>query len=160
MIKIGDVLPSISLKRLTSSGIEEISLKERFKGKRVILFAVPGAFTPTCSNIHLPSFVKQAEAIKAKGTDEIICVAVNDPFVLDIWEKMAYAEGKVTFLSDGNGEFTKAMGLTLDANAHGLGLRSQRYVSLIEDGILKYIEVEPKPGECTITSAEEVLKHL
>lgn len=160
MIKIGEAIPSVSLKRLTSSGVEEIPLKERLKGKRVVLFAVPGAFTPTCSNIHLPSFVKQSKAIKAKGIDEIICVAVNDPFVLDIWEKMADAEGKIIFLSDGNGEFTKAMGLTLDASAHGLGVRSQRYVSLIEDGILKYIAVEPKPGECTITSADELLKHL
>lgn len=160
MIKVGEVLPSIPLKMLTPSGVKEIHLKERVKGKRVVLFAVPGAFTPTCSKIHLPSFVKQADAIKAKGIDEIICIAVNDPFVLDVWGKVTHAEGKITLLSDGNGEFTKAMGLTLDAQAHGLGLRSQRYVSLIEDGILKYIEVESQPTECTVTCAEEILKHL
>lgn len=160
MIKVGDPIPSIPLKRLTASGIEDVLLKDRIKGKKVILFAVPGAFTPTCSNLHLPSFVKQAGAIKAKGFDEIICVAVNDPYVLDVWGKVAHAGGKVTLLSDGNAEFTKAMGLALDASKNGLGLRSQRYVAVVDNGILKSLDVEPQPGQCTITCADELLKHL
>ncbi|HUX78384.1 MAG TPA: peroxiredoxin [Alphaproteobacteria bacterium] len=160
MIKVGDSLPAISLKRLTASGIEEITLKDRLKGKKVILFAVPGAFTPTCSQIHLPSFVKQVDALKSKGIDEIICVAVNDPFVLDVWEKVTHAHGKITILSDGNGEFTKAMGMTLDASGLGLGARSQRYVAVVEDGIVKSLEVEPHPTQCTITCADEILKQL
>ncbi len=160
MIKVGDTLPSISLKRLTTSGIEDVVLRERVKGKKVILFAVPGAFTPTCSQIHLPSFIKEAAAIKAKGIDEIICVAVNDPFVLDVWEKATHASGKITLLSDGNGEFTKAMGLILDVGKNGLGIRSQRYVAIVEDGVVKFLQVEPQPTQCTVTCAEEILKHL
>ena len=160
MIKVGDTLPSISLKRLTASGIEDLALSDRVKGKKVILFAVPGAFTPTCSQIHLPSFIKQADAIKAKGVDEIICVSVNDPYVLDVWEKVTHAHGKITLLSDGNGEFTKAMGLILDGSGKGLGIRSQRYVALVDNGVLKYLQVEPHPSECTVTCAEEILKHL
>ncbi len=160
MIKIGDRIPSVSLKRLTPSGIEDVLLKDKIKGKKVILFAVPGAFTPTCSNIHLPSFLKQANALKEKGIDEIICVAVNDPYVLDVWGKVTHAHGKVTLLSDGNGEFTKEMGLLLDAKGHGLGLRSQRYVALIEDGVIKSLQVEENPANCTITCADEIVKNL
>lgn len=160
MIKVGEPLPSLVLKRLTSSGIEDVSLKDKFKGKKIILFAVPGAFTPTCSTIHLPSFVKQSYALKAKGIDEIICVAVNDPFVLDVWGKVAQINGKVTLLSDGNGEFTKAMGLVLEDQDHGLGLRSQRYVAIVEDGFLTSIYVEPHPTECTITCADKILTYL
>ena len=160
MIKIGDTLPSIPLKRLTASGIENVMLMDRIKRKKVILFGVPGAFTPTCSQIHLPSFVRQAEAIKAKGIDEIICVAVNDPFVLDVWEKVTQAQGKITLLSDGNGEFTKAMGLTLEANGYGLGVRSQRYVALVDNGVVNSLQIEPHPTQCTVTCAEEILKHL
>ncbi len=160
MIKVGDTLPSIPLKRITTSGMENVVLRDKIKGKKVILFAVPGAFTPTCSKIHLPSFVKQAEAIKAKGIDEIICVAVNDPFVLDVWEKVAHAQGKITLLSDGNGEFTKAMGLTLNASENGLGIRSQRYVALVDNGVIQSLQIEPHPSQCTVTCADEILKHL
>lgn len=160
MIKVGDTLPSITLKRLKNSKIEDVSLKDYIKGKKVILFAVPGAFTPTCSNIHLPSFVKQADALKAKGIDKIICVSTNDPYVLDVWGKVAHVDKKVTLLSDGNGEFTKAMGLLLDASNFGFGLRSKRYAAVIENGILTSLEIEPIPTECTTTCAEEILKHL
>lgn len=160
MIKVGESLPSTVLKRLTSSGIEDVVLKDKLRGKKVILFAVPGAFTPTCSTIHLPSFVKQANAMKAKGIDEIICVAVNDPFVLDVWGKVAQIDEKVTLLSDGNGDFTKAMGLVLEGDEYGLGLRSQRYVAIVDDSILKSIYVEPHATECTITCADKILEYL
>lgn len=159
MIKIGDKLPDIPLRTLKGSTIEEVDLSTRITGKKVILFAVPGAFTPTCSKIHLPSFVRQADALKAKGIDEIFCVAVNDPYVLDVWGKVAHAIGKITLLSDGNGEFTKAMGLVLD-NLPLLGLRSKRYVAVLENGMVTSLQVEPNSTKCTITCAEDIIKNL
>lgn len=159
MIKIGDSLPAIPLRILRGGNIEEVMLKNRIKGKKVVLFAVPGAFTPTCTQQHLPSFIQQADAIKAHGVEEIICVAVNDPFVLDAWKKVTHAEGKVTILSDGSGAFTRAMGLLLEGNP-ALGLRSQRYVAILDDGILTYLAVEPDASNCTITCAETFMDHL
>lgn len=159
MIKVGDTLPPIPLRVLKESTIEVVHLRDRVKGKRVILFAVPGAFTPTCSKIHLPSFVAQTDALKAKGIDEIFCVAVNDPYVLDVWGKVSHATGKITLLSDGNGEFTKAMGLLLDDNPT-LGLRSKRYVSILEDGIVQSLLIEPNASKCTITCAENIVDIL
>lgn len=159
MIKIGDTLPTAPLRILKGSTIEEVDLKNRIKGKKVILVAVPGAFTPTCSELHLPSFVRQADALKAKGIDEIFCVSVNDPYVLDVWGKVSHATGKITLLSDGSGEFTKAMGLVLD-NLPLLGLRSKRYVAVLEDGIVKSLQVEPNPNKCTVTCAEDIIKNL
>lgn len=155
MIKISDPLPSLPLRKLKDSKIEEVHLEEQIKGKKVIIFAVPGAFTPTCSQIHLPSFVKEADNLKAKGIDEIFCIAVNDPYVLDVWGKISHATGKVTLLSDGNGEFTKAMGLLLEGNSV-LGLRSKRYVAIFEDGLLKNLLIEPQASQCTITCAENI----
>jgi peroxiredoxin len=160
MIKVGEKIPSTPLKILTPKGIEDFLLLDHIQGKKVILFAVPGAFTPTCSNLHLPSFVKNAPAIMAKGIDEIICVAVNDPYVLDVWGRVTHAHGKVTLLSDGNGDFTKHMGMLLDATDHGLGLRSQRYVALVDNGIVKSLQVESDPASCTITCADEIVKLL
>lgn len=159
MIKVGDTLPSIPLRVLKESTIEVVHLRDRVKGKRAILFAVPGAFTPTCSKIHLPSFVAQADTLKAKGIDEIFCVAVNDPYVLDVWGKVSHATGKITLLSDGNGEFTKAMGLLLDDNP-ALGLRSKRYVAVLEDGIVQSLLIEPNASKCTITCAENIVDIL
>lgn len=159
MIKIGDSLPTIPLRVLKGPNIEEVMLKDHIKGKKVVLFAVPGAFTPTCSHQHLPSFIQQADAIKAHGIDEIFCVAVNDPYVLDVWKRVTHAEGKVTILSDGNGAFTKAMGLLLEGDST-LGLRSKRYVSVLENGILTYLAVEPKATNCTITCADTFIKTL
>ena len=159
MIKIGDSLPALPLRILKNSIIEEVMLKDQIKGKKVILFAVPGAFTPTCSQQHLPSFIHQADAIKAHGIDEIYCVAVNDPYVLDIWRRVPHAEGKITLLSDGNGAFTKQMGLLLEGNPV-LGLRSKRYVAILDNGILIYLAVEPHPTDCSITCAENFLKIL
>ena len=159
MIKVGDTLPAIPLRRLNGSTIEEINLIDRIKGKKVVLFGVPGAFTPTCSQIHLPSFVKEADALKAKGIHEIFCVSINDPYVLDVWGKVAHATGKINLLSDGNGEFTKAMGLLFDDNPV-LGLRSKRYVTVLEDGIVRSLQVEPNASNCTVTCAEEIIKNL
>jgi peroxiredoxin len=159
MIKIGDTLPDIPLYTLKGSTIKKVGLSSLIKGKKVILFAVPGAFTPTCSKIHLPSFVRQADALKAKGIDEIFCIAVNDPYVLDVWGKVAHAIGKITLLSDGRGEFTKAMGLVLD-NLPLLGLRSKRYVAIVENGIVTSLQVESDATKCTITCAEDIIKNL
>lgn len=156
MINIGETIPIVPLRRLKGSTIETIFLSDWVKGKKVILFAVPGAFTPTCSKIHLPSFVKEADNLKAKGIDEIICVAVNDPYVLDVWGTIVHAAGKITILSDGNGDFTKAMGLVLDENKV-LGLRSKRYVAIFEDGILTALQVEPNASECTVTCADNII---
>lgn len=157
MIKIGDSIPDVPLYTLHESTIKKVNLKHRIEGKKVIIFAVPGAFTPTCSKIHLPSFVKQADALKAKGIEEIFCIAINDPYVLDIWGKVAHATGKITLLSDGNGEFTKAMGLELEAIPL-FGLRSKRYVAVLENGIITSLQVETNPTKCTTTCAEEILK--
>lgn len=159
MIKIGDSLPGIPLRILKGSTIEEVLLKDQIKGKKIVLFAVPGAFTPTCSHQHLPSFIQQADAIKAHGIDEIFCIAVNDPYVLDVWNRVTHAEGKVTILSDGNGAFTKEMGLLLEGNPV-LGLRSKRYVAIVDNGILTYLAVEPQATDCSITCAETFMKNL
>lgn len=159
MIKIGDPLPTIPLRILKGSTIEVVPFKDQIKGKKVVLFAVPGAFTPTCSHQHLPSFIQQADAIKAHGIDEIFCIAVNDPYVLDVWKKVTHAEGKVTILSDGNGAFTKEMGLLLEGNPV-LGLRSKRYVAIVDNGILTYLAVEPQASDCSITCAETFMKNL
>jgi glutaredoxin/glutathione-dependent peroxiredoxin len=159
VIKIGAPLPAIPLRRLKGSSIETVNLTDQIKGKKVILFAVPGAFTPTCSEIHLPSFIKQADALKAKGIDEIYCIAVNDPYVLDVWGKVVHAAGKVTLLSDGNGAFTKAMGLLLEENPV-VGLRSKRYVAILEDGIVTSLQIEPSASQCTITCADHIVDML
>lgn len=159
MIQVGDRLPSIPLRILKGSIIEEVNLNDRINGKKVILFAVPGAFTPTCSELHLPSFVRQANALREKGIDEIFCVAVNDPYVLDVWGKVSHATGKITLLSDSSGEFTKAMGLVLDSLPL-LGLRSKRYVAVLEDGIVRSLQVEPNATKCTVTCAEDIIKNL
>jgi glutaredoxin/glutathione-dependent peroxiredoxin len=132
---------------------------ERLAGKRIVLFAVPGAFTRTCSQVHLPSFVQNAEAIKAKGVDEIVCLAVNDAEVLTAWAREHGATGKISMVSDGLGEFTRAIGLDQDLSERGLGLRSKRYVMLIEDGKVAEIHVEP-PGACEVSKGDAVLQRL
>ena len=158
-IQVGDRLPAVNLKQLTANGIKDVPITELTKGKKVVLFAVPGAFTPTCSEKHLPGFVEQAEAIKAKGVDAILCVAVNDPFVLSAWEKARNVGGKVNILSDGNAEFTRAIGLDLDASGFGLGTRSQRYAAIIEDGVVTELMIESGPG-LEASSADAVLAKL
>jgi glutaredoxin/glutathione-dependent peroxiredoxin len=158
-IKVGDKIPDAKLTQMTADGPAPISTSDIFKGKKVVLFAVPGAFTPTCSAKHLPGFVGKADAIKAKGVDTIACVSVNDVFVMNAWGKDQHADGKVMMLADGNGEFTKAMGLELDGKGFGMGTRSQRYSLIAEDGVVKTLNVE-KPGAFEASSAETALSQL
>jgi glutaredoxin/glutathione-dependent peroxiredoxin len=159
-IQVGDRLPAVNLKQLTADGIKDVPITDLTRGKKVVLFAVPGAFTPTCSEKHLPGFVEQADAIKAKGVDEILCVAVNDPFVLSAWEKARNVNGKVKILSDGNAEFTRAIGLDLDASGFGLGTRSKRYAMVVEDGVVKALMVEDVPTQAEKSGASAILAAL
>ena len=159
-IKAGDRLPSdLKLKEMGDGGPKDVTVGDVFKGKKVVVFAVPGAFTPTCSMKHLPGFLEKASAIKAKGVDEIVCLAVNDAFVMGAWGDANNSKGKVRMLADGNGDFTKALGLTLDAAGFGMGLRSQRYAMIVQDGVVKELLVEPGPG-LNVSSAESVLSKL
>jgi glutaredoxin/glutathione-dependent peroxiredoxin len=158
-IKVGDKIPSATFKQLTPEGPKEVTTDELFRGKKVALFAVPGAFTPTCSQRHLPSYVERAADLKAKGVDEIVCVAVNDVFVMGAWGKEQKTEGKVRMLADGSGDFVRAIGLELDATKAGLGKRSQRYSMLVDDGVVKTLHVE-QPGQFDVSSAETMIKAL
>ncbi|GAA0301583.1 peroxiredoxin [Sphingomonas oligophenolica] len=158
-ISVGDRLPSTTLVKATANGPEQISSDEYFKGRKVALFSVPGAFTPTCSAKHLPGYLDKADELKAKGVDEIACTAVNDAFVMDAWSKSADAGGKVTMLADGNGSFAEAVGLTMDVTKFGLGKRGQRYSMLVNDGVVEQLNVEA-PGEFNVSSAEHLLSEL
>ena len=160
MIQTGSPLPDATLRTLSPDGPKTVSTKDVFRGRKIVLFGVPGAYTGTCSNIHLPSFVEQADAIRAKGVDEIVCVAVNDPFVLDAWGKAVGTAGRVTLLSDGNAEFTKKIGMDFDGSGFGLGTRSKRYAMLVDDGTVTALEVEESPGVCKITDGASILKKL
>jgi len=142
-----------------TDGPSSMTTAELFAGKKVVLFAVPGAFTPTCSAKHLPGFVDQAAAIKAKGVDTIACVSVNDVFVMSAWGKSAGTDDAVTMLADGNGEYTKALGLELDASGFGMGTRAKRFSAIIDDGVLTQLNIEPA-GEFGLSSAETILKQL
>jgi len=158
-IKVGDKVPSVKLKQMTAEGMKDVQTDEFFKGKKVVLFAVPGAFTPTCSAKHLPGFVEKAAELKAKGVDAIACLSVNDAFVMGAWGKAQNVDGKVQMLADGNGEFAGAVGLELDGSGYGLGKRSQRYAMVVEDGVVKVLNVE-KPGAFEVSSADAVLQAL
>ena len=158
-IKSGDSLPAdVKLKEM-DGGPKDVTVGEVFKGKKVVLFAVPGAFTPTCSMKHLPGFVEKAPTIRQKGIDDIVCVSVNDAFVMGAWGDQQKAKGKVRMLADGNGELTKALGLGVDASGYGMGQRSQRYAMIVEDGKVKELLVEPGPG-LNVSSADSVLGKL
>ncbi len=159
MLKVGDKIPSAKLMQMTKDGPRPITTEELFNGKKVVLFALPGAFTPTCSAKHVPGFVQNADAIKAKGVDTIACVSVNDAFVMNAWGKDQNAGDKVLMLADGNGEFTDKMGLAFDASGFGMGKRSQRYAMLVDNGTIKALNVE-KPGAFEVSSAEAVMKVL
>jgi glutaredoxin/glutathione-dependent peroxiredoxin len=159
-IKVGDSIPEGKFRVMTAEGPGWKSTDEVFKGKKVVLFAVPGAFTPTCHKNHLPGFLKNADAIKAKGVDTIAVTSVNDAFVMDAWQKSSGAEGKIEFLADGNADFAKLLDLTLDGTAGGLGLRSQRYSMLVEDGEVKSLNIEDAPGKAEISGADALLKQL
>src|SRR6202035_4989495 len=159
-IKVGDRVPSGSFMTMSADGPKPVNTDELFKGKKVVLFAVPGAFTPTCHKNHMPGYVKNADAIKAKGIDTIAVTAVNDVFVMDAWKKASGAEGKVEFLADGSADFAKALGLTLDASANGLGVRSKRYSMVIDDGVVKSINIEDAPGKAEVSGADNLLKQI
>ena len=157
-IKTGDRLPQATLTKVTPDGPEPVDTQSYFAGRKVALFSVPGAFTPTCSAKHLPGFIEKKEELKAKGIDEIACTAVNDFFVMSNWAKQSGAEG-ITMLADGNGEFAKALGLTMDAGKFGMGTRGQRFSMLVDDGVVKELNVEV-PGEFRVSSAEHLLGQL
>ncbi len=158
-IKVGDKLPSATLVKATENGPDQVSTDDFFAGRKVALFAVPGAFTPTCSAKHMPGYVDNAEALKAKGVDEIACVSVNDAFVMDAWGKASNAGDKVTLLADGNGQFAKELGLEMDGSKFGMGTRSQRYSMVVNDGVVEALNVEG-PGEFKVSSAEHLLDTL
>ena len=159
-IAVGDKLPEATFKVRTPDGLKDVTTSELTAGRKVVLFAVPGAFTPTCSARHLPSFVENLDALKAKGVDTVACVAVNDAFVLDAWCKHNAAEGKVTMLSDGNGTFTKAIGMDFDGSGFGLGTRSKRYAMLVDNGVVKALNVEESPGVMEVSGADRILAAL
>lgn len=160
MIKVGDTLPGATLMTPTSRGPEEVTLPDHVKGKKVVLFAVPGAYTPTCHQNHLPGYLTHLDALKAKGVEEVLCVSVNDIFVMGKWSEDTGAAGKLTLLADGSAAFTQATGLTLDASAHGLGLRSQRYAMIVDDGVVTHLAVEDAPPKVDTSGAEAILAAL
>jgi peroxiredoxin len=158
-IKVGDKLPSITLKYMNKDGMQTATTDDLFKGKKAVLFGLPGAFTPTCSAKHLPGFVTHAEDLKKKGVEVIACLSVNDAFVMDAWGKAQNAGEKVLMLADGNADFAKATGLTMDGTGYGMGLRTSRWAMVLEDGKVKTLNVEA-PGAFEVSSAEAVMKAL
>jgi len=158
-IHVGDKVPSATLMEMQEGGPKPVKTDDLFAGKKVVVFALPGAFTPTCSAKHVPGFVQNFDALKAKGIDEIACVSVNDAFVMGAWGKDQKSDGKVRMLADGNGDFTKAMGLVMDGSRFGMGQRSQRYAMIVDNGVVKELNVE-EPGAFNVSSAEHVLKQL
>ncbi|AJY48191.1 peroxiredoxin [Martelella endophytica] len=156
----GDTLPSATFRELTENGPEKVSTDDIFKGKKVVLFAVPGAFTPTCSINHLPTYLENRDAILSRGVDEIAVVAVNDAFVMGGWAKATGGEGKIRYLSDADGSFTKALGMELDLSGGGLGERSKRYSMLVDNGVVKELNVEENSGQATVSAAATILGQL
>lgn len=158
-IQVGDRLPSATLTTMTAEGPKPLTTSELCEGKKVVLFAVPGAFTPTCSVQHLPGYVDNAQSLKDKGVDTVACVSVNDPFVMGAWGKDREVGEDLMMLSDGNGDFTAAIGLEMDGSGFGLGTRSQRYAMIIDDGVVPTLNVESGPG-LDVSSAETILSEL
>ena len=158
-IKVGDRVPNGTFTVMTADGPKPKTTDELFKGKKVVLFAVPGAFTPTCNNNHLPGFVKNAAAIKAKGVDTIAVTGVNDAFVMDAWKKASGGD-QIEFLADGSANFANAIGLSTDLTERGLGVRSQRYAMVVDDGVVKTLNVEDAPGKADISGADNLMKSL
>ena len=158
-ISKGDKVPATTFVKMTENGPEQVDGENFFKGRKVALFSVPGAFTPTCSAKHLPGFVDKASDLKAKGVDEIACTAVNDAFVMGAWGKSADATDKVTMLADGNGDFAKAVGLEMDGSKFGMGSRGQRFSMVVSDGVVEKLNVE-EPGAFSVSSAEHMLEQL
>ena len=159
MIKTGDAIPAMKLTAATAEGPKEVTTDEVFGGKTVVLFATPGAFTPTCSARHVPGYLQNMDALRAKGVDTIACMAVNDVFVMEAWRKELGVDDRIMMLADGSGVMTKALGLELDLTARGLGIRSQRYAMVVRDGKVEHLAVE-KPGDFDVSKAESVLAGL
>jgi len=159
-IRVGDKLPAGTFGIMKAEGPGAMSTDELFNGKTVVLFGVPGAYTPTCSKTHLPGFVQNAAALKAKGIDTLACLAVNDVFVMDAWGKGSGADGKVLMLADGNATYTKALGLELDASGFGMGTRSQRFALVAKNGVVQKLQVEPSAGQCTVSGGKSILESL
>lgn len=159
-IEAGSQIPDVTLMERTPDGPAKISSKEFFDGKRVVIFGVPGAFTPTCSLNHLPGYLENREALLAKGVDDIAVISVNDHHVMNAWAKATGAEGRIRFLADWDASFAKATGLAKDLSAGGLGVRSTRFSMLVENGVVKFVEVEENPGQATVSSAEAMLERL
>jgi peroxiredoxin len=158
-ISVGERLPRANLVKAGAEGPQPVDSEDFFRGRRVALFSVPGAFTPTCSARHLPGFVERADELRAKGVDEVACVAVNDAFVLQAWAESADAVGKVTMLADGNGDFARALGLTMDGSKFGLGERGSRWSAIVDDGIVEQLNVE-EPGAFNVSSADYLMERL
>ena len=158
-IQVGDKIPQVTLKAMTGDGIQDMTTAALFGGKKVVLFALPGAFTPTCSAKHLPGFIEKAGAIKAKGVDTVACLSVNDAFVMGAWGDAQGAGDKVEMLADGNGDFARALGLTMDGKGFGMGERAQRFSVVLEDGVVKHLNIE-EPGAFDVSSAEHMLGQL
>jgi peroxiredoxin len=158
-IKAGERMPAGKFKRMTKDGPKDMSTEELFNGKTVVLFSVPGAFTPTCDAKHLPGFVELAGQIHAKGVNTIACMAVNDVFVMNAWGKSAGVGDKIVMLADGNGEYAKALGLELDAKGYGMGMRGQRFAIVVKDGVATRVDIE-EPGQFKVSAAEAILAHL
>ncbi|MGO1000331.1 peroxiredoxin [Lysobacter sp. CA196] len=156
-IQVGERLPEVVLKRI-NEGIESVDTRALFDGRKAVLFAVPGAFTPTCSEKHLPGFVEHFQAFRDKGI-EVLCLAVNDPFVMQAWAQSQHAPDGMIMLADGNGDFTRALGLELDASAYGMGTRAKRFALYADDGVVKQLHVE-EPGEYRVSSAEYMLQQV
>jgi len=159
-IKVGDKVPSVTFRVMTSEGPKPRTTDEVFKGKKVALFAVPGAFTPTCSNLHMPSFLNNLDAFKKKGVDTVAVVSVNDAFVMKKWAEATGGDGKIEFLADGSADFAKGVDMVLDASAGGLGLRSKRYSMLVDDGVVKQFNVEEAPGKCEVSGGQALLGQI
>ena len=158
-IKVGDKIPSVTLRFLTPDGMQSVSADEFFAGKKVAVFGLPGAYTRTCSSRHLPGYVTNSEALKKKGIDAVACVSVNDAFVMDAWGKEHGAPGKVVMLGDGSAELTEALGLSVDRTSAGMGIRSQRYSMIVDNGVVTALNIEPS-GEYGVSSAEAMLEKL
>lgn len=158
-IQVGERIPSTTLLKATPEGPQPVETDSFFAGRKVALFSVPGAFTPTCSARHLPGFVERADELKGKGVDEVACVSVNDAFVLQAWAEQGGAEDKVTMLADGNGDFAEALGLSADFSKFGMGKRGQRWSAIVEDGVVRELNVE-EPGAFSVSSAEFLLNQL
>jgi peroxiredoxin len=159
-IAVGETLPDATFKMMTPDGPAEITTAELTRGRRVVLFGVPGAFTPTCDRNHLPGFLMNIDLIKAKGVADVAVVSVNDMFVMNAWAKSSGGEGKILFLADGSADFTRAVGLDLDASGFGMGIRSKRYSMLVDDGVVKILNIEETPRTAEVSGADALLPHL